>query len=281
MSAIRSGLIVALVFTLGSLAGNALPAWQGPQRRPGAQSAGPPIVGDPDKGRDLFQANCSGCHGIDAGGGDGPDIQQAPASLGDATVANIIRRGVPDTPMVGFFSIGDAGAADIVAYIRKLGSTTTSETTKGDPQKGEEIYKSNGCPACHMIAGQGGGIGPELTSIGAKRGPSNLRQRLIDPGVNLPKEGNVGDRGKWTLYLLYRATTTDGHVIEGIRMGEDSFSIVLKDVNGNFHALYKPDLRSLEKEPLKSLMPSFKDVLSAAQMDDLVAYLVSLKGATP
>ena len=278
MSAIRSCLIVALVFTLGSLAQNALPAWQGQQGRPGAQSA---IVADADKGRDLFQANCSGCHGIDAGGGDGPDIQQAPASLGDANVANIIRKGVPGTPMVGFFSIGDAGAADIVAYIRKLGSTITSETTKGDPKKGEEIYKSSGCPACHMIAGQGGEIGPELTSIGAKRGPTNLHQRLIDPGVNLPKEGNVGDRGKWTLYLLYRAVTNDGRIVEGIRMGEDSFSIVLKDVNGNFHALYKPNLRSLEKEPSKSLMPSFKDTLSSAQMDDLVAYLVSLKGATP
>jgi len=60
---------------------------------------------------------------------------------------------------------------------------------------------------------------------------------------------------------------------------EDSFTIVLKDAAGKLHGLSKPDLRSLEKEPGKSLMPSFTDTLSAAQMDDLVAYLATLKGA--
>jgi mono/diheme cytochrome c family protein len=64
-----------------------------------------------------------------------------------------------------------------------------------------------------------------------------------------------------------------------VRVGEDSFTIVLKDAGGKFHGLWKPDLRSLEKEPGRSFMPSFKDTLSAAQLDDLVAYLMSLKNA--
>jgi mono/diheme cytochrome c family protein len=35
----------------------------------------------------------------------------------------------------------------------------------------------------------------------------------------------------------------------------------------------------LKKEPGKSVMPSFKGKLSDAQVNDLVAYLASLKGA--
>jgi cytochrome c oxidase cbb3-type subunit III len=235
--------------------------------------------GDADKGRQVFEDNCATCHGVDASGGEGPNIQQAPATLGDSEVRNIIRRGVPGTEMPGFFDISDADAANIVTYLRKLGRIPGSGTVSGDPRKGESIYDASGCSACHMIAGQGGDLGPELTRIGSMRGPSNLRARLLDPAANLPKEGGVGDRGDWTLHVLFRAVTKNGQVLEGMRVGENSFSIVLKDASGNFHALWKPDLRSLEKEPGKSFMPSFKGSLSATDLDDLVAYLVSLKGA--
>jgi len=78
---------------------------------------------------------------------------------------------------------------------------------------------------------------------------------------------------------MFRAAEKDGRVIEGMRVGEDSFSIVLKDAEGKLHGLWKPDLRSLEKEPGKSFMPSFKDALSEAQLDDVVAYLMTLKGS--
>jgi putative heme-binding domain-containing protein len=216
---------------------------------------------------------------VDASGGQGPNIQQAPATMGDAAVRATIRRGVPGTEMPGFYDLNEADASNIIAYLKKLGSSATAGTISGDPVKGQAIFQSSGCSACHMINGQGGDLGPELTRIGRMRGPSSLKERLIDPGANLPKDGSVGDRGDWTLYLLFKAVDKNGKVVEGMRMGEDSFSIVLKDINGNMHAFYKPDLRSLEKEPGKSLMPSFKGTLSDADMDNLVAYLASLKGA--
>ena len=56
-------------------------------------------------------------------------------------------------------------------------------------------------------------------------------------------------------------------------------TITLKDATGKFHGLWKPDLRSLDREPGKNIMPSFKDTLTAEQLDDLVAYLLTLKGA--
>jgi putative heme-binding domain-containing protein len=180
--------------------------------------------------------------------------------------------------MPAFFNISETGAANIVAYLRTLASSADSGTSSGDPQKGEALYMSSGCSTCHMIAGQGGSIGPELTRIGSMRGPTNLKARLLDPGANLPQvqEGMFGN--SWAQYLMFRAVEKNGNVVEGLRMGEDSFTIVLKDATGKFHGLWKPDLRSLEKEPGKSFMPSFKNTLSPAQLDDLVAYLVTLKG---
>ena len=276
MNAVRCFRLVALVFMTWTLTLNALHVSQAiGQESPSAQV--PPA--DPARGKRLFAQNCSVCHGADAGGGDGPDLHGVPASLGDPAVQDIIRRGIPGTAMPGSSTVSEKEAANIVAYLRTMDSTTTSGVATGDPKKGEALSNSSGCSACHMIAGQGGSIGPELTRVGAMRGATNLKARLEDPGANLPQVGDGPFGSKWTQYLMYRAIEQGGRVVEGVRVGEDSFTIVLKDASGKFHGFWKPELRSLEKEPGKSFMPRFKATLSAAQLDDLVAYLMSLKSA--
>jgi mono/diheme cytochrome c family protein len=42
------------------------------------------------------------------------------------------------------------------------------------------------------------------------------------------------------------------------------------------HSIQKFDVRSVEPEPDKSFMPSYKDRLTPVQINDLVAYLSSL-----
>jgi cytochrome c oxidase cbb3-type subunit III len=267
-------ILISNLFSVSRAAGQESPP------PPPSQTTGAHAVVDVAQGKNLYDTNCSTCHGVDARGEDGPDLRGVPAALGDPAVENIIRRGIPGTAMTGVYTITDAGAANIVAYLRTLNTTVDSGTSSGDPEKGEAVFKSSACSACHMIAGQGGSIGPELTRIGSMRGPASLKQRLLDPAANLPTTGGGGMMGNsWTQYAMYRAVEKDGHVVEGIRMSEDSFTITLKDATGKFHALWKPDLRSLDREPGKNIMPSFKDTLTAEQLDDLVAYLLTLKGA--
>jgi len=234
---------------------------------------------DPEAGKALFQQNCVNCHGLDATGEEGPNLHGVPAALGDAAVANIIRRGIPGTGMPSSYTITEQDAANIVAWIRSLDSAPAPPAV-GDAKKGEAVYASAGCSACHMIEGVGGNIGPDLSRIGVQRGPANLKARLLDPAANLPKPvGGFVSGGGVTQYLMFRAVEKDGRSTEGMRVGEDSFSIILKDAQGKLHGFRKPDLLKLEKEPGKSFMPSFKDTLSAAQMDDLIAYLSTLKAA--
>lgn len=236
------------------------------------------MAGDAVRGKSLFEENCSTCHGIDATGEDGPDLHGVPGQLGDAAVEGIIQHGIRGTAMPGFFDLKAQDAADIVAFLHTF-DTSTAGAIPGDPKTGQALFQSSGCSACHMIDGQGGSVGPDLSRIGDMRGPASLKQRLVDPGANLPQNGTGYYTAKWTEYLMFRAVQKDGHVVEGMRVGENSFVIVLKDATGRFHTLWKPDLRSLEPEPGKSLMPSFKNTLTSAQMDNLVAYLMTLKGA--
>lgn len=285
MNSVRYLRVVALVFSTWGLTFHAFHISRATgqesesARNAAAAAASPAAPVDLEEGKRLFQQNCSLCHGVNGGGEEGPDLHGVSAKLGEPEVQGIIRRGIPGTAMPGSSTLSERQATNIAAYVLKLGSTTISEKVAGDPKDGEALYNSSGCSACHMIAGQGGSIGPDLSRIGAMRGAASLKARLQDPGANLPKveEGLFGNSR--TQFLMYRAVEKDGHIVEGMRVGEDSFTIVLKDSSGKFHGLWKPDLRSLEKEPGKSFMPSFKDTLSAAQLDDLVAYLMSLKTA--
>lgn len=273
-------LLAALVLVFGL----SVPAFAGARTVP--HSGGPPDQSDLSTGKKLFETSCASCHGFDAGGGAGPNIQRVPANRGDDEVVKTIKNGVPGTGMPAFGgTLTDAQAMQIVAYIRSLASAAIGESGKaaqpqgGDAGKGQSIYASNGCASCHAIHGNGADRGPDLSEIGGLRSADYFRRVLQDPGAVLPKGGATGPTtGRWIQYLMFRATAKDGRTVEGMRETESSIAIVLEDSKGNQQGFLKRDLKSLEKEPGKSFMPSFQD-LSSEDTANLVAYLVSLKGA--
>jgi len=276
VSARRLVQIIALFSAMAILTVSALVICQAAAQEAQPTKAAP---ADPEQGKRLFEQNCSDCHGADAGGDEGPDVRGVSGRLGNAAVVTIIKRGIPGTAMPLFPDMSEKDAANVAAFLGTFNPATTQETVKGDAKQGEALYQSSGCAACHIIAGQGGVVGPELTRIGAMRGPGSLKARMIDPGANLPENGTGFYASKWTEYLMFRAVEKNGHAVEGMRVSEDSFTIDLKDASGKVHGFWKPDLRSLHAEAGKSFMPSFKGALSAEQMDNLTAYLMSLKGA--
>ena len=68
-----------------------------------------------------------------------------------------------------------------------------------------------------------------------------------------------------------------GRKIVGERLFEDTFTILVRDFAGNNHAIAKDGSTQIVKDPKKSPMPSFRDKLPPAALDDLISYLVSLK----
>ena len=76
-----------------------------------------------------------------------------------------------------------------------------------------------------------------------------------------------------------RVTTLDGRQITGARINEDPFSIQVRDASGRVYSFWKEELRELHRDWGKSPMSSYKDKLTPAEIDDLVSYLSSLRGA--
>jgi len=267
--------IVTCICALWGLAANPLPAL--PNARQDEPIANP-TPADIEQGKQAFETRCSTCHGLDGGGAMGPNIQGIPMRLGAPAVASTIKNGMSGGMPAFAGQIDATQIQQIIAYLLTLTHKDTGTVT-GDPAKGKEVYDSSGCAGCHIIAGEGSGIGPELTMVGQLRGAGYLRNAVLFPGTDLPQARVFLETGGLLDYMFVHVVTKDGRALDGTRVVEDSFHIVIKDATGKFHSFQKSDLRELKKEPGKSVMPSFKGKLSDPQVNDLVAYLASLKGA--
>ncbi len=220
-------------------------------------------------GKRLFEAMCARCHGIGGSGGEGPPLTSPVlrSAPDDPTLLKIIQSGIPGTEMPGTWRMTQGELERLGGYIRSLGQVR-SDALVGGADRGRAVYERNGtCGICHIINGEGGGLGPDLSDVGARRGAEHLREALVDPGANVPLN-----------YVVVRIVTSDGREVRGLRLNEDPFTIQIKEESMRFHSFRKRDLKELEKELGASLMPSYENDLTPAEIDDLVAYLAGLRG---
>src|SRR5579885_3801206 len=138
-------------------------------------------------GAKTFRSHCSPCHGIRGEGGRGPNLASGRFYHGssDKALLETISNGIPGTEMPGLFYSPDR-IRQIVAYIRSLNAATARSLT-GDAARGAVIFRNKGCPQCHLVNGEGGRLGPDLTRIGEMRSPDYLRRAIIDPGADVPQ----------------------------------------------------------------------------------------------
>lgn len=239
---------------------------------------------DLSKGQRRFQVHCGACHGAKGEGARGPDLTAARVARApdDRSLSEVIRRGIPGTEMPGTAPslLNDRELRDVVAFVRSLQRKTASSVA-GSAARGEQLYRTRGnCAQCHTVRGNGGVLGPDLTEIGARRSPAHLRTALLDPDAYVPE--NFGQYRWYTVlpdnFLQVRVVTKDGRAITGVRLNEDAFSIQIRDFSERVHSFWKDELKELHKDWGKSPMPSCKDVFTPAEIEDLVAYLVSLRG---
>ena len=242
------------------------------------------ILGGPEeleKGRKLFEAHCIACHGPKGEGSRGPTLAQPnlPRSGDDPGLVRIIQSGIAGTEMPRPM-LQQGEAPYIAAYVRTLGQVPV-EPVPGDPAKGAELFKTKGaCMTCHTLNGQGMAIGPDLTEIGLKRSVAFLRRSLTEPGADIPQSFDPyrSDISLPRNFMFIRAKTKAGKDVAGIRVNEDTYSIQLRDLTGELHSYYKKELAELHKDTGVSPMPVYSGVFTPAELDDMVAYLVSLRG---
>jgi putative heme-binding domain-containing protein len=214
----------------------------------------------------LYVGQCQLCHGANGDGIVGINLarQQFRTVRSDDDIRRMIATGNPQG--MPPFAMKPEELDELVAFVRSGLDQSGTSFRLGEAALGKAIYDKAGCANCHRIAGVGARTAPDLTDIGFIRRPGQLLSSLTDPG-------------KATMPINRPVTivTRDGHSIKGRRYDEDTFSVRLIDSQERMISIEKSDIRQYDVGMISD-MPSYRKKLTADEMADLLAYLVSLKG---
>ena len=132
----------------------------------------------------------------------------------------------------------------------------------GDAARGKLVFKEQ-CGKCHIHAGEGGKVGPELTGM-AVHPAHELLIHILDP--NRSVEGN---------YRAYTVSTDDGRVVTGLLAAESKTAVELVDAEGKRVAIQRDEIDAFQPSP-NSLMPvGFEKQIKPEGFADLLAFLTT------
>ena len=223
---------------------------------------------DIEAGSRLYANQCALCHGPNGDGINGVDLRRGVfrRSVSDDDLARVITTGIAAAGMPSF-RFQPAELTAVLAFIRAGFDPSGTAVKVGNPGRGQALFAGKGaCATCHRVNGTGPRTAPDLSDIGAIRTPSALQRSLVDPtSAMLPINKPV------------RAVTKSGTTIRGRRLNEDTYTVQLIDDQERLISLIKADLREYEIGRTSPMPPATK-VLSADEIADVLAYLLTLKG---
>lgn len=152
--------------------------------------------------------------------------------------------------------VGEGKDRMIAKYRQKI---LAADFAKADVSQGRVVYQQV-CGACHIMYGEGGKIGPELT--GSNR--ANLDYFLLNvlaPSYDVP-EG----------YRMVTVTSRDGQVFVGNVVEEDASKVVLNMV-GQKTVVAKSDIKSRQTSRVSMMPEGLLNPLQDKQILDLIAYM--------
>jgi len=236
--------------------------------QPGPDHGGEYAPADIAYGAQLYAAQCVACHGTNGASVAGVDLRSGRFrnAATDLQLRNLIITGIPGAGMPPF-KLDDAELAGLVAYLRNMATFDSRAVAVGDVARGRALFEGKGgCTTCHRVDGRGVGMAPDLGNVGTLRTASALQKSILDPSsAMIPINRPV------------RLVTKDRQVFNGRRLNEDTYTVQVMDDQGRLVSLAKADLREFTIL-VESPMPPYKNKLGEAEVADLVAYLLSLKG---
>ena len=269
-AAIWAPLVFALAFVVITLA--PLPALAQENHSPAVghhhKSSAPKPSPAVERGKKMFDGNCSFCHGENATGGRGPDLVRSALvahDVGGNLIGQVILNGRPDKGMPPLH-LSDAQITDIAAFLhyRQAQGVASAHLPKdyalkwlltGNAADGKAFFNgAGGCKDCHSPTGN-------LAHVASKYEPMELEWRMLYPQGTL---------------RTVTVTLPSGKTIEGPLEHLDEFTIALRDSSGWYRSFPRDQVKVSVHDPLKAHR-KLLGTLTQAEFHNLFAYMETLK----
>jgi putative membrane-bound dehydrogenase-like protein len=139
----------------------------------------------------------------------------------------------------------------------------------GKPERGRSLFqdlKGLACIRCHAVGKEGGAVGPELSSVGAKYPRDELIQSVLYPSARISSG-----------YEPIVVATGDGRVLTGILKSDTPEALEIEDAEAKRVRIPRAEIDDRKRSDV-SLMPTgLAEGLSKQDFADLIAYLETLK----
>lgn len=226
-----------------------------------------------ERGKPLFAANCSFCHGANATGAEGPNLIRSTLVLHDEKgelIGPFLAHGRPDRGMPAFPSLTSAQTYDIAEFLHQRVEDATNRfsykmqnVVVGNAAAGKTYFDAH-CASCHSATG-------DLAHIGTKVEPSDLQALFLYPAQSINANGQ-----RTVVPDQVTVTLPSGQTVSGTLKRIDDFNVSFTGPDGQFYSYPRSEVKLDVKDPLaahRQLLAQYTD----ADMHNLLSYLVTLK----
>ena len=176
--------------------------------------------------------------------------------LAPLATVSLVSAPIKSTPPVGpgrKWSIAEAMA------------TISSDSGKRNFEAGKNLYHATSCSKCHRIGGEGGALGPDLSTAGKKFSVEDMLTAIVEPSKAISDQ-----------YGSQQVLTSDGKVLIGraVEIG-DEYYVYTVDIDAKPIVLKKSDVESIASSKISQMPLELIDTLNETELKDLIAYVMS------
>lgn len=151
--------------------------------------------------------------------------------------------------------------------VAELTPLLTKKTSGHNFARGREMFGVTACARCHRFQGEGGSVGPDLTGLGGRYGIQEILESIIEPSKV------ISDQYQATVFELENDKIIIGYVAN---YGGGSAKVAENMLEpGKFTNVPVNKIKSKSPSPISMMPPGLLMILTAEEIQDLVAYMRS------
>ena len=144
-------------------------------------------------------------------------------------------------------------------------AAVTGKDMKRNFEVGRNLYHATSCAKCHRMAGEGGAIGPDLSTAGKKFSLEDMLTAIVEPSKVISDQ-----------YGSQQVLTSDGTVLVGraVEIGEEYY-VYTVDVDAKPVVVKKSEVESIVSSKISQMPLGLIDGLNEEELKDLLAYVMA------